>query len=80
MSADMVEYIADLHHIDIDVNDLKRVKVGKFLCFKYSSFFISEFSFHFFFLFITTKNTSGRERMRKEKEKEKGVHVGIIFQ
>ncbi|KAG0566021.1 hypothetical protein M758_7G030500 [Ceratodon purpureus] len=26
MSADMVEYIADLHHIDIDGSDLKRVK------------------------------------------------------
>lgn len=26
MSADMVEYIADLHHIDIDHSDLKRVK------------------------------------------------------
>jgi hypothetical protein len=24
----MVEYIADIHHIDIDVSDLKRVKVS----------------------------------------------------
>lgn len=29
MSADMVEYISDLHNIDIDLSDLKKVKVNK---------------------------------------------------
>lgn len=34
MSADMVEYIADLHHIDIDASDLRRVKVKKIILFR----------------------------------------------
>lgn len=29
MSVDMIDYMVDLHHIDIDPEDLKKVKVKK---------------------------------------------------